>query len=76
MPTDVVDTFGYALHLAQNGGKHAQAKPLKGFGSAGVLKMTLKILSSPKCKAQKRFRSAAYSTICKQEIFSVTQQLG
>ncbi len=37
MPSDVVDTFGYALHLAQNGGKHAQAKPLNGFGSTGVL---------------------------------------
>jgi phage-related protein len=30
MPSDVMDTFGYALHLAQNGGKHVQAKPLKG----------------------------------------------
>lgn len=39
MPTEVVDVFGYALHLAQNGGKHAQAKPLKGFGSAGVLEV-------------------------------------
>jgi phage-related protein len=27
------------LHLAQTGGKHAQAKPLKGFGSAGVLEV-------------------------------------
>ena len=35
MPPDVVDVFGYALHLAQQGGKHAQAKPLKGVGSAG-----------------------------------------
>jgi phage-related protein len=32
MPSDVVDVFGYALHLAQNGGKHSQSKPLKGFG--------------------------------------------
>ena len=37
MPPDVVDVFGYALHLAQQGGRHAQARPLKGFGSAGVL---------------------------------------
>ena len=36
MPEAVVDVFGYALHLAQTGGKHSQAKPLKGFGSAGV----------------------------------------
>ncbi len=39
MPSDVVDVFGYALHIAQNGGKHSQAKPLKGFGSAGVLEV-------------------------------------
>ncbi len=37
MPSEVVDVFGYALHLAQHGGKHQQSKPLKGFGSAGVL---------------------------------------
>jgi phage-related protein len=39
MPGEVQDTFGYALHLAQTGGKHAQARPLKGFGSAGVLEV-------------------------------------
>jgi len=39
MPADVQDTFGYALHLAQTGSKHAQSKPLKGFGSAGVLEV-------------------------------------
>lgn len=39
MPNEVQDTFGYALHLAQTGSKHAQAKPLKGFGSAGVLEV-------------------------------------
>jgi phage-related protein len=39
MPDDVQDTFGYALHLAQVGKKHAQAKPLKGFASAGVLEV-------------------------------------
>jgi phage-related protein len=38
MPDEVQDTFGYALHLAQTGGKHAQAKPLKGFGSAATPK--------------------------------------
>jgi len=27
------------LYLAQTGGKHAQAKPLHGFGSAGVLEV-------------------------------------
>ena len=39
MPVDVQDTFGYALHLVQAGKKHEQAKPLKGFGSAGVLEV-------------------------------------
>ena len=39
MPAEVLDTFGYALHLAQTGSKHLQAKPLKGFGSAGVLEV-------------------------------------
>jgi len=29
-PEDVMDTMGYALHLAQNGGKASYAKPLKG----------------------------------------------
>ena len=39
LPGEVVDVFGYALHLAQTGEKHAQAKPLQGFGSAGVLEV-------------------------------------
>ena len=39
MPGEVQDSFGYALHLAQTGAKHAHAKPLKGFGSAGVLEV-------------------------------------
>ena len=39
MPSSVQDTFGYALHLAQMGSKHIRAKPLKGFGSAGVLEV-------------------------------------
>ncbi|WP_162999485.1 type II toxin-antitoxin system RelE/ParE family toxin [Burkholderia sp. Nafp2/4-1b] len=39
MPEAVQDTLGYALYLAQTGRKHDQAKPLKGFGSAGVLEI-------------------------------------
>jgi phage-related protein len=31
LPDEVMDVFGYALHLAQAGGKHSQAKPLQGF---------------------------------------------
>src|SRR5258706_8556891 len=39
LPREVVDVFGYALYQAQIGTKHEQAKPLKGFGSAGVLEV-------------------------------------
>ena len=39
MPEEVQDTFGYALHLAQAGDKHHQAKPLHGFGGAGVVEL-------------------------------------
>jgi phage-related protein len=40
MPDDVQATFGYALHQAQIGKKHERSKPLKGFGSAGVLEVS------------------------------------
>jgi len=36
-PEDVRLVMGYALYLAQAGGKHPDAKPLQGFGGAGVL---------------------------------------
>jgi phage-related protein len=39
LPETVVHVFGYALYLAQTGKKHDQAKPMKGFGSAGVLEI-------------------------------------
>jgi phage-related protein len=39
LPAPVVDVFGFALYLAQTGGKHSQSKPLQGFGSAGVLEI-------------------------------------
>jgi len=39
MPDGIQDVFGYALHLAQTGKKFGQTKPLKGFGSAGVLEV-------------------------------------
>ena len=31
--------MGFALYQAQLGGKHADAKPLRGFGGAGVLEI-------------------------------------
>lgn len=33
-PPPVQDEIGYALYVAQIGGKHVSAKPLKGFGPA------------------------------------------
>ena len=38
-PEDVKDVVGYPLWLAQGGQKHPDAKPLKGFGGAGVLEI-------------------------------------
>ena len=39
LPETVMHVFGYALYLAQSGGKHDQTKPMRGFGSAGVLEI-------------------------------------
>ena len=38
-PGPVQDMMGYALFLAQTGKMHSDAKPLKGFGGAGVLEV-------------------------------------
>lgn len=38
-PEDAKDTIGYALYIAQRGGKHPDAKPLRGFGGAGILEI-------------------------------------
>ena len=39
-PREVQATLGYALFRAQDGAKHPNAKPLKGYGGAGVLEIT------------------------------------
>ncbi len=39
LPGDVKSHMGYALYVAQQGGKHRDAKPLKGFGGAGVVEI-------------------------------------
>jgi phage-related protein len=39
MPSEMQDAFGYALYLAQAGRKSEHAKPLRGFGSAGILEV-------------------------------------
>lgn len=38
-PEPVRKVMGFALFQAQCGGKHLQARPLKGFGGAGVLEV-------------------------------------
>jgi phage-related protein len=39
LPKQVTYVFGFAILLAQRGEKHPDAKPLKGFGGAGVLEV-------------------------------------
>lgn len=39
MPDAVQQVFGFALYTAQIGLLHPDAKPLKGFGSAGILEV-------------------------------------
>jgi phage-related protein/predicted XRE-type DNA-binding protein len=38
-PSPVQDQMGYALYLAQRGGKHQNVKVLSGFGGAGVVEV-------------------------------------
>ena len=38
-PAPIQQEMGYALYLAQTGRMHVSAKPLKGFGSAGVVEL-------------------------------------
>lgn len=38
-PAEVKDVMGYALYQAQTGQKALSAKPLRGFGGAGVLEI-------------------------------------
>ena len=39
LPEELKSRMGYALYVAQLGGKHRDAKPLKGFGGAGVVEV-------------------------------------
>ena len=39
LPDEVQSVFGKALRVAQLGGRHEAAKPLQGFGGAGVLEV-------------------------------------
>ena len=39
-PSEIRKVMGFALDQAQRGGKHPDAKPLKGFGGASVLEIS------------------------------------
>ena len=39
MPEKIQNRFGYALWVAQTGGRHRHAKPMQGFGGAAVLEV-------------------------------------
>ncbi len=68
MPGKVQDVFGYALHLAQAGKKHPAAKPLKGFGGAGVLEVVEDFQSDTyRAVYTVRFESAVYVLHCFQK---------
>lgn len=68
MPEGVVDVVGYALHLAQHGAKHDQAKVLKGFGSAGVLEVLEDDDGSTyRAVYTVRFKNAVYVLHCFQK---------
>ena len=60
-PPEVRRTFGFALGLAQQGGKFVDAKPLKGFGGAGVLEVVEDWQSDTyRCVYSVRFAGAVY----------------
>lgn len=68
MPDAVIDVVGYALHLAQNGLKHNQAKVLKGFGSAGVLEVVEEDDGNTyRAVYTVRFKNAVYVLHCFQK---------
>lgn len=68
MPEDVQDVFGFALHLAQDGTKHPQAKPLKGFGGAGVLEVVDDLNTNTyRAVYTVRFSAAIYVLHCFQK---------
>ena len=60
-PREVRRTFGFALGLAQQGGKFVHAKPLKGFGGAGVLEIVEDHQSDTfRCVYSVKFARAVY----------------
>jgi phage-related protein len=68
LPEDVRRIFGFALYQAQIGEKHDDAKPLKGFGSAGVLEVVESDQDGTyRAVYTVRFRNAVYVLHCFQK---------
>jgi len=67
-PEPVKDEIGQALWVAQEGGKHRSAKPLKGFKSAGVLEVVQDFDGDTyRAVYTVRFKSAVYALHCFQK---------
>jgi phage-related protein len=61
MPDVVQSRIGYALYVAQQGDKHRDAKPLRGFGGAKVLEVVIDYRSDTfRCVYTVRFARAVY----------------
>jgi phage-related protein len=68
LPRDVRVMVGYALHEAQAGGKSEAAKPLKGFGGAGVLEVVANFDGDTyRAVYTVKFRGAVYVLHCFQK---------
>ena len=60
-PQDVRLAIGFALFIAQKGGKHGSVKPLKGFSGAGVLEVVEDFVGDTfRAVYTVRFRDAVY----------------
>lgn len=68
MPDEVQQVFGFALYNAQIGLLHPAAKPLKGFGSAGVIEVVEDWRGNAfRAVYTVRFASAVYVLHCFQK---------
>jgi phage-related protein len=60
-PEPVQDLMGYALYIAQRGGKHRDTKTLSGFGGAGVVEVVKDFRGDTfRAVYTSRFASAVY----------------
>jgi phage-related protein len=68
MPEEVQQVFGFALFHAQIGRVHPAAKPLKGFGSAGVVEIVEDLRGNAyRAVYTVRFAGAVYVLHCFQK---------